>query len=92
MPYEYLDRSGVFVIGKFLDESETRLELTGFSIPRGETLWITGGVIHTNNYLRGKWNTMLDIKDKYIDAVKLQRDDKDFSFTSGSVTRCRPVL
>ena len=73
--------SGAFVIGKFMDKSETRLELTGFSIPRGEVLWIPGGVIHTNNYLKGKWNTMLDINDKHIEAVKLQRDDKDFGFT-----------
>ena len=80
MPYEDMDKSGVFVIGKFLDESETRLELTGFSIPRGETLWIPGGVIHTNNYLRGKWNTMLKINEP-IEAVKLHRDNEDFFFT-----------
>ena len=80
MPYEDLDKSGVFVIGKFLDESETRLELTGFSIPRGETLWIPGGVIHTNNYLRGKWNTMLSISEP-IEAVELLRDNKNFSLT-----------
>ena len=73
-------QSGVFVIGKFLDESETRLELTGFSIPRGEVLWIPGGVIHTNNYLRGKWNTMLKINEP-IEAVKLHRDNEDFYFT-----------
>ena len=80
MPYEDMDKSGVFVIGKFLDESETRLELTGFSIPRGETLWIPGGVIHTNNYLRGKWNTMLSISEP-IEAVELLRDNKNFSLT-----------
>ena len=80
MPYEDMDKSGVFVIGKFLDESETRLELTGFSIPRGETLWIPGGVIHTNNYLRGKWNTMLNISEP-IEAVELLRHNKNFSLT-----------
>ena len=82
MPYEDVDKSGVFVIGKFLDESETRIALTGFSIPRNQTLWIPGGVIHTNNYLKGKWNTMLKIGEP-IDAVELVRDGKQFSFTFG---------
>ena len=70
------------VIGKFLDESETELELTGFLIPRDQTLWVPAGVIHTNNYLKGKWNTMLKIGEP-IDAVELIRDGKQFSFTFG---------
>ena len=47
-PYEAPGKSGVFVIGKFLDAAETKIELTGFVIPQGETLWVLPGVIHTN--------------------------------------------
>ena len=86
-PFEDLNSSGIFVIGKFLDESETELELTGFLIPRNQTLWVPAGVIHTNNYLKGKWNTMLKIGEP-IDAVELIRDGKQFSFTFGSVAIC----
>ena len=86
-PFQDLDSSGVFVIGKFLDESETQLELTGFLIPRNQTLWVPAGVIHTNNYLKGKWNTMLKIGEP-IDAVELIRDGKQFSFTFGLVAIC----
>ena len=86
-PCEDQESSGVFVIGKFLDESETQLELTGFIIPKGETLWVPRCVIHTNNYLKGKWNTMLKIGEP-IDAVELVRDGKQFSFTFKWVTIC----
>ena len=81
-PYEDQATSGVFVIGKFLDESETQIELTGFVIPQGETLWIPPNVIHTNNYLKGKWNTMLNV-DKPIEEVKLVRKGNfsNFCFT-----------
>ena len=79
-PYEDLGRSGVFILGKFLDEAETNLELTGFIIPPGETLWVPAGVIHTNNYLKGEWNTMLNVGQP-IDEVKLVKGDEDFSFT-----------
>ena len=65
-----------------MDESETQLELTGFLILRKQTLWVSAGVIHTNNYLKGKWNTTLNIGEP-IDAVELVRDSKQFSFIFG---------
>ena len=61
---------GIFVMGKFLNEEETEIELTGFVIPRGETLWVPGGTIHTNNYLKGNWTTML-AGEKIDDEVKM---------------------
>ena len=79
-PYENQATSGVFVIGRFLDEFETQIELTGFVIPQEETLWVPPNVIHTNNYLKGKWNTMLNM-DKPVEVVKLVREGKNFSFT-----------
>ena len=84
MPYDAQESSGVFVIGKFLDESETQLELTGFLIPRKQTLWVPAGVIHTNNYLKGKWNTMLKISEETpVEAVELVKGGKNFAFTFG---------
>ena len=79
-PYEAPGKSGVFVIGKFLDAAETKIELTGFVIPQGETLWVLPGVIHTNNYLKGTWNTMLNLEED-IETVKLMREGESIIFT-----------
>ena len=79
-PYEAPGKSGVFVIGKFLDAAETKIELTGFVIPQGETLWVLPGVIHTNNYLQGTWNTMLNLEED-IETVKLMRESESIIFT-----------
>ena len=90
-PYEDQATSGVFVIAKFLDKSETQIELTGFVIPQEETLWVPPDVIHTNNYLKGKWNTMLNM-DKPIEEVKLVREGKNFSFTFRWAVICISVF
>ena len=71
---------GIFVMGKFLDEKKTQIELTGFVIPRGETLWVPGCTIHTNNYLKGRWTTMLSTKEE-IDEVKMIKDGNNFHFS-----------
>ena len=73
---------GIFVMGKFLDKEETQLELTGFVILRGETLWVPACTIHTNNHLKGKWTTMLSTKEE-IDEVKLIQDGHNFHFSFG---------
>ena len=90
-PFEDQERSGVFVIGRFLDKLETKIELTGFLIPREETLWVPPGLIHTNNYLKGKWNTMLN-KDKPVEEVKLVRGGQNFSFTFRWALICNLIL
>ena len=78
-PEQHINTSGHFVIAKFLDGYETSIELTGFKIPTGHTLFIPAGVIHTNNYLRGRWNTML-AEDRPIDDVRMERAGRAFSF------------
>ncbi|CAF0893567.1 unnamed protein product [Didymodactylos carnosus] len=63
--------NGWFVLGKFNDQEETELHLTAFKIPQKQTLLIPPYVIHSNDYLQGKWRTML--ADADIDRVKLKR-------------------
>jgi len=60
--------------------TETKIELTGFVIPQGETLWVLPGVIHTNSYLKGTWNTMLNLEED-IETVKLMRDSQSISLS-----------
>ena len=77
-----LDRegySGVFIIGKLIDDigqngQKTGLQslcLTAFIIARGQTLFVPGGTIHTNDYQRGTWRTYLEVAD--IDICDLVR-------------------
>ena len=79
-PHEDIHKSGIFVLGKFLDDSETTLQLTGFFINRGDTLLVPAGVIHSNNYLRGEWTTML-APNRSVEEVKLLKGGKKFHFT-----------
>ena len=62
--------SGRFVLGEFNDQ-ETELHLTAFKILEGQALLVPANVIHSNDYLIGKWRTML--ADVDIDQVKLKR-------------------
>ncbi len=48
-------QNGYFVIGKFTAETETTLHLTAFRIPVHHTLYLPGGTVHSNDYLRGTW-------------------------------------
>ena len=64
------DDSGTFIIAKFTDDGE--LHMTGFKIPTRHTLYLPGGVIHSNDYLRGTWRTMLS-DEAEIDHVQLVR-------------------
>jgi hypothetical protein len=63
--------NGWFVLGKFNDQAETELHLTAFLIPARQTLLIPPNTIHSNDYLQGKWMTMLAAAD--IDRVLLKR-------------------
>ena len=77
--------SGVFVFLKFVDKEETCLHISGFRIPVRHTLFIPGMVIHTNDYLKGTWRTMLSDAGPPIDHVKLHKGSHDesvgFNFT-----------
>ncbi|XP_048751565.2 uncharacterized protein LOC125663313 [Ostrea edulis] len=63
------DDSGFFILGK-IDRDE--LHLTAFKIPRRQTLYIPGNSIHSNDYLKGTWRTMLS-DETNIDHVNLKR-------------------
>jgi hypothetical protein len=67
------DDSGFFILGK-LDRDE--LHLTAFKIPKRQTLYIPGHCIHSNDYLKGTWRTMLS-DETNIDHVHLKRKSMD---------------
>ena len=69
--------SGVFVLAKFVDKEETELHISGFHIPVRHTLYIPNGVIHTNNYLKGTWCTMLSDGD--IDFANFKKGEMTLS-------------
>ena len=51
--------SGTFIMAKFVDDAETELHISGFRVPTRHTLYIPPFVIHSNDYLKGTWRTML---------------------------------
>ena len=71
--------NGTFVMGKFMDEEETVLRLTGFKIPARHCMLLPGGIVHCNDYLKGTWRTMLSDAAP-IDYVYLEEDDERFHF------------
>ena len=70
------DDSGFFILGKFSDENENELHLTAFKIPLKHTLYVPPLTIHSNNYLKGTWRTMLSDATS-IDHVRLERERYD---------------
>ncbi|CAF1605106.1 unnamed protein product, partial [Didymodactylos carnosus] len=77
---------GYFILGKYMNnhKNENVLHLSAFIIPKHFTLYIPPNVIHSNDYLRGKWRTMLS--DLLVDHVKLKQrrhnphEMSDFAF------------
>ena len=72
------DDNGVLILAKFVNKVETILHITGFHIPQRHCIFIPGGTIHINDYLKGTWRTMLS--DGPIDYVYLVKDGKKFCF------------
>ena len=79
------DDSGHFIMAKMEGDD---LHVTAFKVPTRHTLYIPGGVIHSNDYLAGTWRTMLsdetDIDHVHIMKRRRQNNDKDllhFRFT-----------
>jgi Ca2+-binding EF-hand superfamily protein len=73
------DDSGFFILGK-VDGNE--IHLTAFKVPTRHTLYVPGGTIHSNDYLKGTWRTMLS-DEAEIDHVQLCKrsksgDEKEF--------------
>ncbi|CAF1452091.1 unnamed protein product, partial [Didymodactylos carnosus] len=82
-PHAHPTRSGRFILGKFSEEDKSELHLTAFIIPTKHTLYVPPYTIHSNDYLEGRWRTMLSDGD--IDRVILtfERDPgnlETFSF------------
>ena len=42
------------------------------------TVYTPGGVLHTNNYLRGTWRTMLS--NGFVNEAKMEKNGKPFRF------------
>lgn len=68
-PHSHHTRNGWFILGKITNDDE--LHLTAFQIPIRHALYIPPNTIHSNDYLKGKWRTMLAEAD--IDRVVLKR-------------------
>ena len=68
-----------FVLAKFVDEEESVLHITGFHIPQRHCIFIPGGTIHINDYLKGTWRTMLSDAAP-IEYVYLEQDGQQFHF------------
>ena len=65
------DDAGVFVIGKLLTvDGGNELHLTAFKVPTLHTIYVAPSVIHSNDYLKGTWRTMLS-DEANIDHVQL---------------------
>ena len=71
--------NGTFVIGKFIDNDETILHVTGFRIPARHGMLLPANTIHCNDYLKGTWRTMLSDAAP-IDYVYLEKEDTRFHF------------
>ena len=55
-----VEDSGYFVIGKMVKDGDTKeLHVTAFIIPTNHTIFVPGGTIHSNDYQKGTWRTML---------------------------------
>ena len=88
-PITSMETSGHFVLAKFLNERKTKIAITGFKVlillffkhkycppykvPTWHSLFTPSHVLHTNNYLRGTWRTMLS--DQWVNEGKLERRD-----------------
>ncbi|CAF1188797.1 unnamed protein product [Didymodactylos carnosus] len=64
------DNSGYFILGKFVDKNNSELHLTAFHIPKKHTLYVPPMTIHSNDYLKGTWRTMLS-DETNVDHVSL---------------------
>ena len=77
--------SGFFVMAKI--EGDV-MHLTAFQVPRRHTLYVPGGTLHSNDYLKGTWRTMLsdeaDIDHVHLMKRRRKNNDNDleaFSFS-----------
>lgn len=64
--------SGYFVMGKFVEDE---FHVTAFKVPTRHTLYVPPDTIHSNDYLKGTWRTMLsDEADvNHVQLMKMHR-------------------
>ncbi|KAK3086294.1 hypothetical protein FSP39_016414 [Pinctada imbricata] len=67
------DESGFFVMAKITNDNE--FHATAFKVPTRHTLYLPAGSIHSNDYLKGTWRTMLS-DEAQIEHVHLTRRAK----------------
>jgi len=81
-PLDSPTSSGHYVLAKFTGFPASFhllcLQITAFQVPQRHSVFTPGGVLHSNNYLRGTWRTMLS--DQNIQEAKLEKGGKQFSF------------
>jgi len=78
-PLTPMKNSGHFVLASFTDDDKTNMEITAFQVPTRHTIYTPGGVVHTNNYLKGTWRTML--ADGPINEGKIEKNGEPLRFT-----------
>lgn len=74
--------SGIFILAKYVENGD--LHVTGFRLPVRHTLYVPGGTIHCNDYLKGTWRTMLsdetDIDHVHLTQVLEDGQEAKFKF------------
>jgi len=85
-PFAHLDcplgpmkTSGYYMLAKWLNVEKTTIAITGFQVPTRHTVMTPKDVLHTNNYLKGTWRTML--ADGFINEGKMFKAGHPISFT-----------
>lgn len=70
--------SGYFIMAKIVNDNS--MHLTAFKVPVRHTLYLPGGVIHSNDYLAGTWRTMLSDETEidHVHIMKRRRRNNDF--------------
>jgi len=77
-PLTPMKKSGHFILAKWLNDDKTTIEITAFQVPTRHTIYTPGGVMHTNNYLKGTWRTML--ADGPINEGKIEKGGLPLKF------------
>lgn len=94
-PLSPIDESGVFLLGKVVKDEDYAggevLCLTAFRVPTLHALYVPGGTVHSNDYLRGTWRTMLSwTSEETIDHVTLSSNGKKAYFNISGFTLPNP--
>ncbi|CAF1359306.1 unnamed protein product [Didymodactylos carnosus] len=80
----FQEDSGFFILGKFSDNRNKELHLTAFKIPTRHTLYVPPLTIHSNDYLKGTWRTMLSdatqINHVLLELARYDGETDKFSF------------